>query len=54
MTILTQVLRTAVRCNTCQSAYIYTEGDVETYLTNHEWTVTDDQHHCPRCSRRAK
>jgi hypothetical protein len=54
MTILSEVLRTHVRCDVCTSAYIHAEGDVAAFLIDHGWRVDGGRHCCPRCARRAK
>ena len=54
MTILSEVLRTHIRCDLCQSAYIHADGDMRDFLIDHGWELAGGLHVCPRRVRRGK
>ena len=48
MTVVKQV--TQIRCDSCERAWIYPEGDINTFLVAHEWVVDGGRHVCPCCA----
>jgi hypothetical protein len=52
MTVLDQVLRTRILCDSCRSAWTFTSGDIGVGLRDAGWAVNGAEHECPRCVRR--